>query len=149
VRNVEDRIKILGSGSDHSIFSFYAGVPSIYFRFEPDTHKYPGIRARHPQVPRYTRQTPTSTQVYKPETHKYPGNENSVDWKGPEQRRFDVYFAAFAQSEGERRLPLLYSRHRHYDCKVLQYLVPVLSSQVFNAFKPYFSIYYSIVVMPL
>ncbi len=40
--SIEDMIQILGSGSDHSIFSFYAGVPSIYFRFQPDTHKYPG-----------------------------------------------------------------------------------------------------------
>jgi hypothetical protein len=40
--SIEDMIQILGSGSDHSIFSFYAGVPSIFFRFQPDTHKYPG-----------------------------------------------------------------------------------------------------------
>jgi hypothetical protein len=49
--SIEDMIQILGSGSDHSIFSFYAGVPSIYFRFQPDTHKYPGeIFTENPSI---------------------------------------------------------------------------------------------------
>jgi hypothetical protein len=39
---VADRIQILGSGSDHSAFAFYAGVPAVYLRFEPDTQKYKG-----------------------------------------------------------------------------------------------------------
>jgi hypothetical protein len=28
---VEDHISILGSGSDHATFAFYAGIPSAYF----------------------------------------------------------------------------------------------------------------------
>ena len=40
--HVEDRIRILGAGSDHAIFAFYAGVPAVYFRFEPDTQIYKG-----------------------------------------------------------------------------------------------------------
>jgi hypothetical protein len=39
---VADRIQILGSGSDHSAFAFYAGVPAVFLRFEPDTQKYKG-----------------------------------------------------------------------------------------------------------
>ena len=42
ILRVEDRIRILGAGSDHAIFAFYAGVPAVYFRFEPDTQIYKG-----------------------------------------------------------------------------------------------------------
>ena len=31
--SVEDYVKILGSGSDHASFAFYAGVPALYFSF--------------------------------------------------------------------------------------------------------------------
>jgi len=40
--SVEDYVKILGSGSDHASFAFYAGVPALYFSFRTDTQKYPG-----------------------------------------------------------------------------------------------------------
>jgi hypothetical protein len=40
---VEDRIQILGAGSDHSAFAFYAGVPAVYLRFEPDKQIYKGL----------------------------------------------------------------------------------------------------------
>ena len=43
VKKVEDRIQILGAGSDHSAFAFYAGVPAVYLRFEPDKHIYKGF----------------------------------------------------------------------------------------------------------
>lgn len=39
---VEEYVKILGSGSDHASFSFYAGVPALYFSFRTDEQKYPG-----------------------------------------------------------------------------------------------------------
>lgn len=41
--SVEEYVKILGSGSDHASFAFFAGVPSIYFSFEIDEQKYPGV----------------------------------------------------------------------------------------------------------
>jgi hypothetical protein len=47
VRKLEDRIRILGSGSDHSAFAFYAGVPAVYLRFEPDTQRYKGTPRSH------------------------------------------------------------------------------------------------------
>ena len=40
--SVEEYVKILGSGSDHASFAFYAGVPALYFSFRTDDHKYPG-----------------------------------------------------------------------------------------------------------
>ena len=39
---VEEYVKILGSGSDHAPFAFYAGVPALYFLFKTDDQKYPG-----------------------------------------------------------------------------------------------------------
>ena len=42
-RKVEDKIKITGSGSDHAPFSFYAGIPALYFYFKIDKKKYPGV----------------------------------------------------------------------------------------------------------
>ena len=38
--SVEDYIKLLGSGSDHHAFVFYAGVPGIYYWFFTDEQKY-------------------------------------------------------------------------------------------------------------
>ena len=38
---VEEHIKLLGSGSDHAAFAFYAGIPALYFSFRTDDHKYP------------------------------------------------------------------------------------------------------------
>ena len=43
VDKVEDKVKTLGSGSDHAPFIFYAGVPAMYFDFEIDRHKYKGF----------------------------------------------------------------------------------------------------------
>jgi len=43
ISKVEDLIKTLGSGSDHATFSFYAGIPALYFSFRPDTVKYKGL----------------------------------------------------------------------------------------------------------
>ena len=43
INNVEDKVKITGSGSDHAPFSFYAGIPALYFSFRLDQHKYPGL----------------------------------------------------------------------------------------------------------
>jgi len=43
IKTVEEKIKITGSGSDHAPFSFYAGVPALYFTFKMDKHKYPGV----------------------------------------------------------------------------------------------------------
>jgi len=40
---VEDMVKITGSGSDHAPFSFYAGIPALYFTFKADNKKYPGL----------------------------------------------------------------------------------------------------------
>ena len=36
-------VKILGSGSDHAPFAFYANIPAINLRFKDDTKKYPGV----------------------------------------------------------------------------------------------------------
>ena len=41
--SVEDSVRILGSGSDHDTFAFYAGVPALFYQFKPDPQKYPGI----------------------------------------------------------------------------------------------------------
>jgi len=38
-----DLIKGLGSGSDHHFFSFYAGVPALYYAFGIDAVKYKGV----------------------------------------------------------------------------------------------------------
>ena len=43
IYNVEDKIKIMGSGSDQAAFAFYAGVPALKFDFEIDRQKYPGF----------------------------------------------------------------------------------------------------------
>ena len=47
--SVEEYVKILGSGSDHHEFAFYAGVPGLYFAFRTDEQKYPkaGYPAYH------------------------------------------------------------------------------------------------------
>ena len=42
IYNVEDKIKIIGSGSDQAAFAFYAGVPALKFDFEIDRQKFPG-----------------------------------------------------------------------------------------------------------
>lgn len=43
IYNVEDKIKIMGSGSDQAAFAFYAGVPALKFDFEIDRQQYPGF----------------------------------------------------------------------------------------------------------
>ena len=45
---VEDLVKITGSGSDHAPFSFYAGIPALYFSFKVDKKKYPGVAFPYP-----------------------------------------------------------------------------------------------------
>ena len=46
---VEEYVKILGSGSDHHEFAFYAGGPGLYFSFRTDQQKWPkaGYPAYH------------------------------------------------------------------------------------------------------
>ena len=34
---------LLGSGSDHAAFSFYANIPAIVYHFEADKNKYKGL----------------------------------------------------------------------------------------------------------
>jgi len=46
--NVEDQIKILGSGSDHATFAYYAGVPALYYSFGIDKKKYPKYSGGYP-----------------------------------------------------------------------------------------------------
>ena len=48
VDNIEDKINILGSGSDHAPFAFYAGVPSLDFHFDIDKQKYPESSGGYP-----------------------------------------------------------------------------------------------------
>jgi N-acetylated-alpha-linked acidic dipeptidase len=48
VDNIEDKVKILGSGSDHAPFAYYAGVPALYYSFKIDKQKYPGIKSSYP-----------------------------------------------------------------------------------------------------
>ena len=45
---VEDRIGLLGSGSDHNTFVFYAGIPSLIYGFKIDKRKYPGSTGGYP-----------------------------------------------------------------------------------------------------
>ena len=42
-KSVRENIKILGSGTDHASFAYYAGVPSTYQKFKIDKLKYPGV----------------------------------------------------------------------------------------------------------
>ncbi len=39
----DPHIKLLGSGTDHAAFAFYAGVPSINLRFKDDTKLHKGV----------------------------------------------------------------------------------------------------------
>ena len=39
----EPKFTLLGSGSDHAPFAFYANIPAINLRFKDDTKKYPGV----------------------------------------------------------------------------------------------------------
>jgi hypothetical protein len=39
----EPKIKLLGSGSDHAGFAFYAGVAAVNLRFKDDTKKHKGV----------------------------------------------------------------------------------------------------------
>ena len=48
MNNIEDKINILGSGSDHAPFAFYAGVPSLDFHFDIDKQKYPESSGGYP-----------------------------------------------------------------------------------------------------
>ena len=42
-KSVKENIKLLGSGTDHASFAFYAGVPATYQKFKIDKLKYPGV----------------------------------------------------------------------------------------------------------
>ena len=42
-KSVRENIKILGSGTDHASFAYYAGVPSTYQKFKIDKLQYPGV----------------------------------------------------------------------------------------------------------
>ena len=46
--SIEDRVKILGAGSDHAPFAYYAGVPALYYFFTIDKKKYPGYSGKYP-----------------------------------------------------------------------------------------------------
>ena len=46
--NIEDKVKLLGSGSDHAPFAYYAGVPAIVYSFGIDKQKYPGVKGQYP-----------------------------------------------------------------------------------------------------
>ena len=48
VDNIEDKINILGSGSDHAPFAYYAGVPSLDYYFDIDKQKYPESSGGYP-----------------------------------------------------------------------------------------------------
>jgi len=48
VDDIEEKIKILGSGSDHAPFAYYAGVPALYYTFDIDKQKYPEIKGGYP-----------------------------------------------------------------------------------------------------
>ena len=48
VDNIEDKINILGSGSDHAPFAYYAGVPSLDYFFDIDKQKYPESTGGYP-----------------------------------------------------------------------------------------------------
>jgi len=37
------KIKLLGSGTDHAAFAFFAGVPSVNLRFKDDSKKHKGV----------------------------------------------------------------------------------------------------------
>ncbi len=39
----EPKVKLLGSGTDHAAFAFYAGVPSVNLRFKDDKKKHKGV----------------------------------------------------------------------------------------------------------
>lgn len=43
---VEDHVSILGSGSDHAPFAFYAGIPSTYFSLGKKGIRAPGTWPR-------------------------------------------------------------------------------------------------------
>ena len=45
---VEEHVHILGSGSDHHEFAFFAGVPGLYYSFESDRQKYPNMGFPYP-----------------------------------------------------------------------------------------------------
>ena len=42
-KSVAENIKILGSGTDHASFAYYAGVPATYQKFKIDKLRYPGV----------------------------------------------------------------------------------------------------------
>ena len=46
--SVEEYVGILGSGSDHHEFAFFAGVPGLFFAFEMDNQKYPKVGFPYP-----------------------------------------------------------------------------------------------------
>ena len=39
----EPKLGLLGSGSDHAAFAFYANIPAISYHFEADKKKYKGL----------------------------------------------------------------------------------------------------------
>ena len=39
----EPKINLLGSGSDHAPFAFFAGIPAVNLRFKDDTKRYKGV----------------------------------------------------------------------------------------------------------
>jgi len=47
-KNINDSVRILGSGSDHAGFAYYAGIPSTFHGFSIDRQKYPKIKSGYP-----------------------------------------------------------------------------------------------------
>ena len=39
----EPKFELVGSGSDHAPFAFFANIPVAYYYFADDTKKYPGV----------------------------------------------------------------------------------------------------------
>ena len=55
---VEDLVKITGSGSDHAPFSFYAGIPALYFAFKIDKKVFKMSKAHEIRNKVYFRNIP-------------------------------------------------------------------------------------------
>jgi len=46
--DIEDKVKLLGSGSDHAPFAYYAGVPALFYAFNIDKQRYPEVKGYYP-----------------------------------------------------------------------------------------------------